>query len=238
MEPLQSGPQHAQLAPGLLHPRGGPHLPRIDLRHQEHAAEDSGRHQQPEEKARPLAYEHQGQTISTILTPKDCLRCHEHEVEEFSVKEAEKREDLPNKVLIEDAVDQEKSLVVARAFEPLSKAVVKQIAELGVAKIKVVDTTADDGIVIKCMKKDPAKNEVPIKNEGPIKNEDPAEDKDPTKKSPDTKGPISISRTTKGSTRFSIPTREGPRTKDAEVDLEIHRGRNQTGKNCAQNTNE
>jgi DNA-directed RNA polymerase subunit beta len=82
-----------------------------------------------------------------------------YEVEEFTVKEAEKREDLSNKVLIEDAVDQEKSLVVARAFEPLSKAVVKQISELGVHKIKVVDTTLDDGIVIKCMKKDPAKNE-------------------------------------------------------------------------------
>ena len=82
-----------------------------------------------------------------------------YEVEEFSVKEAEKREDLPNKVLVEDAVDQDKGLVVARAFEPLSKAVVKQIAELGVHKIKVVDTTLDDGIVIKCMKKDPAKNE-------------------------------------------------------------------------------
>jgi DNA-directed RNA polymerase subunit beta len=82
-----------------------------------------------------------------------------YEVEEFSVKEAEKREDLPNKVLIEDAVDSEKGLVVARAFEPLSKAVVKQIAELGASKIKVVDTTLDDGIVIKCMKKDPAKNE-------------------------------------------------------------------------------
>ena len=82
-----------------------------------------------------------------------------YEVEELSLKDAEKREDLPNKVLIEDAVDQEKSLVVARAFEPLSKAVVKQIAELGVSRIKVVDTTLDDGIVIKCMKKDPAKNE-------------------------------------------------------------------------------
>jgi len=82
-----------------------------------------------------------------------------YDIEEISVKEAEKRDDLPNKVLIEDAVDQEKGLVVARAFEPLSKAVVKQIAELGVHKIKVVDTTADEGIVIKCMKKDPAKNE-------------------------------------------------------------------------------
>jgi len=49
--------------------------------------------------------------------------------------------------------------VVARAFEPLSKAVVKQIAELGVTKIRVVDTAIDDGIVIKCLKKDPTKNE-------------------------------------------------------------------------------
>src|SRR5215475_3282725 len=82
-----------------------------------------------------------------------------YDVEEMSVKEAEKLDDLPNKVLIEDAMDEEKGLVVARAFEPLSKAVVKQIAELGVHKIKVVDTTLDEGIVIKCMKKDPAKNE-------------------------------------------------------------------------------
>src|SRR5271156_4898415 len=82
-----------------------------------------------------------------------------YEIEELTVKEAEKLEDLSNRVLIQDATDEEKGLVVARAFEPLSKAVVKQIAELGVTKIKVVDTTADEGIVIKCMKKDPAKNE-------------------------------------------------------------------------------
>ena len=56
-------------------------------------------------------------------------------------------------------MDQEKGLVVARAFEPLSKSVVKQIAELGVNKIKVVNTTPDEGIMIKCLKKDPAKNE-------------------------------------------------------------------------------
>jgi DNA-directed RNA polymerase subunit beta len=93
----------------------------------------------------------------TCGTDEEILKLF-YEVEEMSVKEAEKREDLPNKVLVEDAVDAEKSLVVARAFEPLSKAVVKQIAELGISKIKVVDTTLDDGIIIKCMKKDPAKN--------------------------------------------------------------------------------
>jgi DNA-directed RNA polymerase subunit beta len=82
-----------------------------------------------------------------------------YDVEELSVKEAEKLEDLPNRVLIHDATDEEKGLVVARAFEPLSKAVIKQIAELGITKIKVVDTSVDEGIMIKCLKKDPAKNE-------------------------------------------------------------------------------
>ncbi|MDB6125335.1 MAG: rpoB [Pedosphaera sp.] len=82
-----------------------------------------------------------------------------YDIEDLSVKEAEKLEDLQNKVLIEDAIDADKGIVVARAFEPLSKAVVKQISEVGINKIRVVDTTSDEGIVIKCMKKDPAKNE-------------------------------------------------------------------------------
>src|ERR1700761_5269407 len=91
-------------------------------------------------------------------TDEDILKLF-YDIEELSVKDAEKLEDLQNKVLIEDAVDADKGIVVARAFEPLSKAVVKQISELGINKIKVVDTTADEGIIIKCMKKDPAKNE-------------------------------------------------------------------------------
>jgi DNA-directed RNA polymerase subunit beta len=82
-----------------------------------------------------------------------------YDIEELPLKEAESLENIQNKVLIEDAVDSDKGIVVARAFEPLSKAVVKQIAELGVNKIRVVDTTVDDGIIIKCLKKDPTKDE-------------------------------------------------------------------------------
>jgi DNA-directed RNA polymerase subunit beta len=91
-------------------------------------------------------------------TDADILKLF-YEIESLGVKDAEKLEDIQNKVLIEDAVDADKNIVVARAFEPLSKAVVKQIAELGIAKIRVVDTAVDDGIVIKCLKKDPTKNE-------------------------------------------------------------------------------
>lgn len=82
-----------------------------------------------------------------------------YELEELSLKNAEEMEDLQNKVLVEDVLDPDKGIVVARAFEPLSKAVLRQIAELGTTKIRVVDTTVDDGIIIKCLKKDPSKNE-------------------------------------------------------------------------------
>src|SRR3954451_7168887 len=75
-------------------------------------------------------------------TDADILKLF-YDIEELSVKEAEKLEDIQNKVLVEDAVDADKNIVVARAFEPLSKAVVKQIDELGVKKIRVVDTTSD-----------------------------------------------------------------------------------------------
>src|SRR5437867_6982733 len=91
-------------------------------------------------------------------TDADILKLF-YDIEDLTIKEAEKLEDIQNKVLTEDAVDPEKGIVVARAFEPLSKAVVKQIAELGVNKIRVVDTSIDDGIIIKCMKKDPSKDE-------------------------------------------------------------------------------
>src|ERR1700689_1443715 len=91
-------------------------------------------------------------------TDADILKLF-YDIEALSVKEAKNLEDIQNKVLIEDAVDNDKGIVVARAFEPLSTAVVKQIPELGINKIRVVDTTGDDGIVIKCLKKDPSKNE-------------------------------------------------------------------------------
>jgi DNA-directed RNA polymerase subunit beta len=81
-----------------------------------------------------------------------------YSIKDVTVKEAEKIEEIQNLVLVEDALDVDRGIVVARAFEPLSKAVVRQIADLGVSKIRVVDTSVDDGIIIKCLKKDPTKN--------------------------------------------------------------------------------
>ncbi|MEC7201053.1 MAG: DNA-directed RNA polymerase subunit beta, partial [Verrucomicrobiota bacterium] len=84
----------------------------------------------------------------------DILRLF-YDIQEVTVKAASKMDDIQNRVLIEDVLDLDKGAVVARAFEPLSAAVVREIANLGLKKIKVVDTSVDEGIIIKCLKKDP-----------------------------------------------------------------------------------
>jgi DNA-directed RNA polymerase subunit beta len=81
-----------------------------------------------------------------------------YETADLTIKEAEKIEDIQNKVLIRDVTDDATGIAIARAFEPLSKATLKQIADAGHARIQVADTTSDDGIIVKCLKKDPTKN--------------------------------------------------------------------------------
>jgi len=65
-------------------------------------------------------------------------------------------EEISTKVLIEDIRDGE--ITVARAFEPLNAATIRQLISLGHKTVKVVDTKEDDTI-IKSLKKDPAKDE-------------------------------------------------------------------------------
>jgi len=65
-------------------------------------------------------------------------------------------EEISTKVLIADIRDGE--ITVARAFEPLNAATIRQLISLGHRAVKVVDTKADDTI-IKSLKKDPAHDE-------------------------------------------------------------------------------
>jgi DNA-directed RNA polymerase subunit beta len=80
-------------------------------------------------------------------------------IEEVSLKKAADQDEILTKVLVEDIVDKEHNVTIARAFDPLSKAVIRQLSELGIHKVRVVDTAVDDGIIVKCMKKDTAKDE-------------------------------------------------------------------------------
>ncbi|MFM8457906.1 MAG: DNA-directed RNA polymerase subunit beta, partial [Chthoniobacterales bacterium] len=65
-------------------------------------------------------------------------------------------DELASKVLVEDIKDGE--IVLANAFEPLNKATISRLLSAGIAKVTVVDVSADDTI-IKSLRKDPAHNE-------------------------------------------------------------------------------
>ena len=77
-------------------------------------------------------------------------------VENLKLSESLEEEEIASKVLIADVLDGE--ITVARAFEPLTKATIRQVIALGVKSVQVVDTKLDD-TVIKALKKDPAHDE-------------------------------------------------------------------------------
>ena len=82
-----------------------------------------------------------------------------YDIKDLSISAAQKMDEIGSMVLVEDVIDPDSDTVIARGFEPLSKAIVKQIADLGIKKLKAIDTTVDDGIIVKCLKKDPTSNE-------------------------------------------------------------------------------
>jgi DNA-directed RNA polymerase subunit beta len=79
-----------------------------------------------------------------------------YDVEKMKISTKMDEEVLSTKVVFEDILDGE--VIIAKAYEPLSIAVVRQLIELGHKTIEVVDTRRDD-LIIKSLKKDPAKNE-------------------------------------------------------------------------------
>ncbi len=82
-----------------------------------------------------------------------------YQIEDVKVKELLTGEENPNRVLVADAIDPEKQLVVARAFEPITKAICRQLIDLGIDKVKIVDTTVDEGCIVKSLRKDPCKDQ-------------------------------------------------------------------------------
>ena len=77
-------------------------------------------------------------------------------IDELKLSEKLEDEEISTKILISDIRDGE--ITIARAFEPLTKATVRQVLGLGIKSVKVIDTK-DDDTIIKSLKKDPAHDE-------------------------------------------------------------------------------
>jgi len=79
-----------------------------------------------------------------------------YKVEKLKLSESLEEEEIATKILTADVRDGE--ITVARAFEPLTKAVIRQVLTLGVKDVEVVDIK-DDDTIIKMLRKDPAHDE-------------------------------------------------------------------------------
>jgi len=62
-----------------------------------------------------------------------------YQIEDVKLKEFASGEETTNKVLIADVMDTEKQLVVGRALSRSARSVARQLIDLGVDKVKVVD---------------------------------------------------------------------------------------------------
>jgi len=82
-----------------------------------------------------------------------------YEIKEFKVAKTLDLENVSTLVLVEDAIDAQQGVVLARAFEPLTKAIVRTFEKHDISAIRVIDTAADEGAIIRALKKDPTRNE-------------------------------------------------------------------------------
>ncbi len=82
-----------------------------------------------------------------------------YEIKDLKVSKALDMENVSTLVLVEDAIDAQKGVVLARAFEPLTKAIVRTFEKHDISSIRVIDTAIDEGALIRALKKDPTRNE-------------------------------------------------------------------------------
>ena len=79
-----------------------------------------------------------------------------YKIETLKLSDKLDEEEIGTKVLLADI--REGDAIIARAYEPLTPAVVRDLVRGGHASVKVIDTKEDDTIV-KSLKRDPARNE-------------------------------------------------------------------------------
>jgi len=80
-------------------------------------------------------------------------------IQELKIAKALDLENVSTLVLVEDVIDAQKGVVLARAFEPLTKAIVRTFEKHDIKAMRVIDTTVDEGAIIRALKKDPTRNE-------------------------------------------------------------------------------
>jgi len=82
-----------------------------------------------------------------------------YEIKDLKIAKALDLENVSTLVLVEDAIDAQQGAVLARAYEPLTKQIVRTFEKHGLTTLRVIDTAVDEGAIIRAIKKDPTRNE-------------------------------------------------------------------------------
>ena len=81
-----------------------------------------------------------------------------YDIETLSINDLINKENVSNYVLVEPMFDRAKGVVLAKAFEPLTKTYLRAFVKAGEKTLRAIDTSVDDGAIIRCLKKDTSKN--------------------------------------------------------------------------------
>jgi len=81
-----------------------------------------------------------------------------YDIEDLTIGELLEKDNVSNYVLVEPMFDRAKGVVLAKAFEPLTKTYLRAFQKSGEKKLRAIDTSVDDGAIIRCLKKDTSKN--------------------------------------------------------------------------------
>jgi len=81
-----------------------------------------------------------------------------YDIETLNIDELLGTENVSNYVLVEPMFDRAKGAVLAKAFEPLTKTYLRAFQKAGESQLRAIDTSVDDGAIIRCLKKDTTKN--------------------------------------------------------------------------------
>ncbi len=81
-----------------------------------------------------------------------------YKIETLSIEELIQKDNVSNYVLVEPMFDRAKGVVLAKAFEPLTKTYLRAFVKAGEKTLRAIDTSVDDGAIIRCLKKDSSKN--------------------------------------------------------------------------------
>jgi len=81
-----------------------------------------------------------------------------YDIDSLSIEDLLKKDNVSNYVLVEPMFDRAKGTVLAKAFEPLTKTYLRAFQTAGETKLRAIDTSVDEGAIIRCLKKDTTKN--------------------------------------------------------------------------------